>query len=1318
MRTAALLVGVLLLLAAFASPASAAQSHNYTGVSFGPDGVGGSESFERVQSIAVDPGSGEVYVYDGGAGKVYKFDSAGAPVDFSATGTNAIEGVGGAAGGAEFEIAVAPAGSPAGTAGNLYVANNGSAIHVYSAAGTEIAVLDQGGETCGAATDPSGNFYAGIYNQTINKYTPSANPPTEADKSGTGTAEVGLCNVAADGLGNVYAANYSGGGLYKLEGLADTTPALVDSGANTMGIAPGSNDLYANRGSEVIQYDSSGTLIGSFGSGEISQSRGVAVNSDASKIYVGTPTSIKVFGPVVTVPDAVTEAADAIKKTSATLHGTVGAAGGPEATCVFQYVTASAFFSTGFEGASEAPCDPAGPFTGTSTTAVSATVTGLSAETGYRFRILATSSNGPNGGADLGFTTVGAVNLQTGPADGITDSAATLNGTVNPEGEELDECFFEYRPSVFGASFESAPCAETPAEIGAGEGPVAVHLDLTGLSSGTPYQFRLAGTGALGTSRGSTEEFTTKGPRVLSESIAGVSETGATFKATINPNGSATSFVFEYVTQAQFEASGFAGATIVPAGGEDIGAGSDGVEVSAQVDDLAPQTKYRFRAVATSADGVALGSGFSFTTRAPSPAFGPCPNDDYRSGFGAALPDCRAYERATPADKGGLDVEGFADLLAAADDGSAVSFSSTGGSGTPASGGGRQDVTTMLSSRSGDSWGTQRLLPPEILGEKAEYLGASLNMRFAVVEAGEGKKAALFLIDTSDESITQLTPYQTEQNVQSAFHSDAIGRDGSWVFFESNAKLTPDAVAGRPNLYRWDRASDEVSLVGLLPAGEGGASPPGGSFGGAYAWDFEATETGGASYGLYVEAVHAASPDGDQIYFTAGETGQIYLRRGLAGPSPSTVRVSAPEAGVSDPNGPLPAAFQEATPDGAHAFFISSEKLTADAATGEFGGGKDLYRYDRESGGLVDITADQESPVNPNGARVQGLLGASSDGSSGYFAARGKLTPEASVDGNNIYRFEEEGDGSFHFTFVGEGGSRNWASASYPNGLISDYLGKTSRVNPDGQALVFMGGDPNQGKSQAMLYRAADEETICVSCDPGGEPTIGPAELTASFVNSNAFTIPNAGAAPRLTRNLSADGTRVFFQTPNALLSADTNSTPKCTYLITRPARGLHLPNCMDTYEWEAVGAPGGTCTKVEFNGGCLYLLSTGKSEDASYFIDASSDGGSAFIATTSQLVPNDRDQLFDIYDARAGGGLASQQLVPDPPCSGEACRGSIATAPASQTAGSASFSGPGNVKPKKPKHCKKGARKCHKKKHKHKKKHHGQARSGKGDRK
>ena len=912
-----------------ASPALAAQTHPYTGTSFGPDGVGGTESFERVQALAVDPANGDTYVYDGGAGKIYKFDSTGAPVNFSSTGTNVISGVGGSGGGAEFEIALAPAGSPGGTAGDIYVANNGQAIHVYSAAGTELGELPQGGETCGVATDPSGNFYAGVYPSTINKYTPDANPPTGANKT-TGTLNQGICNVAADGLGNVYAANYNAG-LYKLEGIGDDAPTLIDPAANTMAIAPGSNDLYADHGNEVFQYDSSGTPIGSFGSGEISGSHGVAVNSSATKIYVGTPTEVKVFGPATTVPDAITEAADAITKTTATLHGKAGAAGGPDATCVFQYTSASAYGEHGFEGASEAPCTPAGPFSGSGTSPVSATATGLSAETEYRFRLLATSSAGSNGGLVRSFQTPGAVNVLTDPATNITTSAATLNGTINPEGIELQECAFEYR-SGFGP-FEKAPCAESPATIGSGNSPVAVHLDLTGLTGGAEYQFHLIAKNELGTSQGVERSFRTKGPSVGSVSLSGATETSTTFHAKVNPNGTDTSYAFEYVTLADFEATGFAGATSIPAGGESIGAGIGDVEVSATAEGLQPRTAYRLRVTATNADGTATSTVKAFGTYGAAPAFGSCPNDRFRTGPSAKLPDCRAYEQVTPNDKYGSDAYGNESSVQSSMAGDGITFYTfTGFPGSE----GFQYSNVFHSSFAGGEWSIAGLNTPSSYGDSSEVVAwtPDLRLSFAIArnpaEGGAGYK--LVMRDSADGSRTVLIP----QGVGFGEGSFTVGGafdDDSKVVFEANGAVPvtsgPAASSNKRNVYLYDRDTGELTLAGLLPD-SACASPP--------CVPAEGSSLP-AAFHSYVQDGHVVSPSGD-VYFTDRATGRLYLRRDAAGPGATTELVSASHktngggpGGIAT-NSPQSVDFFGATPDGSKAFFTSTEELTDDSNTG------------------------------------------------------------------------------------------------------------------------------------------------------------------------------------------------------------------------------------------------------------------------------------------------------------------------------------------------------------------------------------------------
>ena len=99
-----------------------------------------------------------------------------------------------------------------------------------------------------------------------------------------------------------------------------------------------------------------------------------------------------------------------------------------------------------------------------------------------------------------------------------------------------------------------------------------------------------------------------------------------------------------------------------------------------------------------------------------------------------------------------------------------------------------------------------------------------------------------------------------------------------------------------------------------------------------------------------------------------------------------------------------------------------------------------------------------------------------------------------------------------------------------------------------------------------------------------------------------------------LPRDLSADGSRVFFETEEALLAADSNSV-------------------MDVYEWEREGA--GSC--VRDGGGCLYLISSGVSSEPSYFAQASSSGGDVFFFTRQSLVGQDEDELVDLYDAREG---------------------------------------------------------------------------------
>ena len=176
--------------------------------------------------------------------------------------------------------------------------------------------------------------------------------------------------------------------------------------------------------------------------------------------------------------------------------------------------------------------------------------------------------------------------------------------------------------------------------------------------------------------------------------------------------------------------------------------------------------------------------------------------------------------------------------------------------------------------------------------------------------------------------------------------------DGSQVLFEAKAKLPccDEALAGKSNLYLWDRASNQISLVSVLndeksPAAAPSPDPMTGCRPRALPL---IADLGGSARDYYTQDEHAISADGE-LYFTAAGSGALYLRT-QPQPRPrarSTAKANAPtpplpapcwsrppNAPPPDPLGSRPAAFMAASADGKTAFFASPEKLTEDANTG------------------------------------------------------------------------------------------------------------------------------------------------------------------------------------------------------------------------------------------------------------------------------------------------------------------------------------------------------------------------------------------------
>ncbi len=196
-------------------------------------------------------------------------------------------------------------------------------------------------------------------------------------------------------------------------------------------------------------------------------------------------------------PAAVTGSASSATQTTATLNATVNPNGATLSKCEFEYGTTSSYGSV-------ASCSSL-PGSGSSAVAVSASLTGLSADTTYHFRISATNAGGTGKGSDGTFTTLpNSPTVATGTTSSPTQTTATLNATVNPNGATLSKCEFEYgTTSSYGSV---ASCSSLP---GSGSSAVAVSASLTGLSADTTYHFRISATNAGGTGKGSDGTFTT-----------------------------------------------------------------------------------------------------------------------------------------------------------------------------------------------------------------------------------------------------------------------------------------------------------------------------------------------------------------------------------------------------------------------------------------------------------------------------------------------------------------------------------------------------------------------------------------------------------------------------------------------------------------------------------------------------------------------------------------------------------------------------------------------------------------------------------------
>ncbi|HET8955968.1 MAG TPA: hypothetical protein VFN18_09955 [Solirubrobacterales bacterium] len=697
------------------------------------------------------------------------------------------------------------------------------------------------------------------------------------------------------------------------------------------------------------------------------------------------------------------------------------------------------------------------------------------------------------------------------------------------------------------------------------------------------------------------EESNERAPKIISTGAVNISEDEAELQAQLNPGNLETEFVFEYTTEASFEAEEFANATV--AGSGKLPAGNLDDEAAAVAAGLAPGTAYRFRVKVTNSLGSDEGEG-SFSTYPPQPS-GPdtCDNHLLRFGLSALLPDCRAYELVTPADTNGraplgAGRERWFTTRQVSPDGNRVPFRVEGGSLPGVGGTGSYLGDAFVASRGADGWGTVYIGPSGAEAASVMPGGTSPDQGFSFYAAEregsaviEGKSTAYLRYPDGHHELLGTGSIGTDPETTGFL----ISEGGAHIIFGTGAgstdatavQLEPDAPpSGTRAIY--DRTADGVLHVISLKPGN--------------------TPLVGSEKGVY----QGASLDGKGVAFEVNSK-TLYLR--YDNTETYEIGEGVEFAGIAE---------------GGNLIFYSK--------------GGQLWRFDALTDERTPFSSGAVTPVH-----------VSPDGSTAYFVSTAKLSSEPNPNGafpkagqQNLY-ISNEGEVRFVGTVterdvIGKNGAVEqvdglglWLDAvaePTPGRLGND----PSRTTPDGSVLLFQsrapldGYDP-EGHAEVYRYDSQAEELQCLSCNPTGGAATGDDTFQSEGREGFALYFPQVWI-----ENLRSDGRRAIFQSLEALVPGDTDGH-------------------QDVYEWEDEGV--GSCTR---EGGCVSLISSGHSSRNDYLWAVSSSGDDVFFLTSDLLLPSDLDQTPSIYDARVGGGFPETGSAE---CQGEGCRPQMSPPPA-----------------------------------------------------
>ena len=690
-------------------------------------------------------------------------------------------------------------------------------------------------------------------------------------------------------------------------------------------------------------------------------------------------------------------------------------------------------------------------------------------------------------------------------------------------------------------------------------------------------------------------------------------------------NGYDTYYHFEYVSQKQFDESGWPGAARTPE--EELGSGNSTVYVGADLPPLTPGETYRFRVVATNTspgnpvvDGEEQALTVPVAPGATGGEAGACPNEELRTGLSARLPDCRAYEQVTPVDKRGTAEifnyganNGQAALLG--EDGNDLEYEGDTvkwGSG-PGSG-----QSPYFFSRGESGWSMTAAAAQPVAGVSIYH--AQLFAPDLGVFAFEAQTDTSLLgrsLNIEFETGPPGGPYSLVASVPRGQVEGAPHRFAGWVAASKDFSTLVLQVEDHTLLGHTTHTQEGADLYeyshGELRQANVTGPPPGVTIGSCGA----KIAPGSRTNRNLIASSHAVSEDGSRVFFEAApgkeacsEAKQhLYMRvNGV-----ETVDIGEYRFIAADPGG--------------------SEVLLEKPA-GENPG---LYLYNTNN------TSTASVKYLPSSAVAVGATFVVSEDLSTIYILNGGLT------GGVLYRYDVR-DGKLLFVTQMTVDNEHNFYASGPDGRYFYFIAQEVAGLPGGGQEPSLQNNIRQ-TSQVWRYDSVEAVVQCVSCSSSfdQEP-----RLSSLFTEGERVTA-------------SADGDFVFFDTPAALVSGDVDGE-------VWPGSDNVYSLSSDVYEWRRVGVDG--CSRVQ---GCLALITSGHGGYLNKLIGTTPSGQDVFFSTNESLVKSDKDTAGDIYDARVDGGFAEP---PSPvECEGDACSTPF-SAPSDVSPASASFLGAGNITP------------------------------------